>query len=338
MISHIPYILRQHTNIMSTSNTSDLKKSTMVKLRALCKEKGIKGVSTKNKPELVAILTEAQTAGGHSQEQSSTPSEPLSQEILTMDCIDGMKEQPSESYDVIVCDPPYNIGKDFGNDSDKQETDAYLAWCDEWIAECIRLLKPDGTLYIYGFPETLAFIRVRINIRVRWLTWHYTNKTVPSLNFWQRTQESILCCSKQAPYFNRDAVREPYTENFIANAAGKVRKATKGRFSKGDAETVYNAHEGGALPRDVIKIPALAGGAGKKERVDHPTQKPLALCEKLLKACLRPGQESQARVLIPFAGSGSECVAAKRLGCNFLAYEINQDYVELSKQRIETEG
>ena len=323
---------------MSTSNSGDLKKSTIVQLRALCKEKGIKGVSTKKKAELVALLSnvvENETPSNIEPLPDTPPS--LAQDVVLMDCIAGMKEQPSESYDVIVCDPPYNIGKDFGNDSDKQEMDAYLSWCDEWIVECVRLLKPDGTLYIYGFPETLAFIRVRINIRVRWLTWHYTNKTVPSLNFWQRTQESILACSKQVPYFNRDAVREPYTENFIANAAGKVRKATKGRFSKGDTETVYNAHEGGALPRDVIKVPALAGGAGRKERVDHPTQKPLALCEKLLKACLRPGQESQSRVLIPFAGSGSECVAAKRLGCGFLAYEVNPTYVELCNQRLDAE-
>ena len=73
-----------------------------------------------------------------------------------------------------------------------------------------------------------------------------------------------MCCYKDKPIFNRDHVREPYTETFIKNAAGKVRKSTVGRFSKGDKETIYNAHESGALPRDVIKIPAIAGGAGKK--------------------------------------------------------------------------
>jgi site-specific DNA-methyltransferase (adenine-specific) len=117
--------------------------------------------------------------------------------------------------DCIICDPPYNIGKDFGNDSDKQKMDEYLRWCDEWITECIRILKPKGTLYIYVFSEILAFIRVRININVRWIIWHYTNKVTPSLNFWQRTHESILCCSKEKPHFNRDDVREPYTETFL---------------------------------------------------------------------------------------------------------------------------
>lgn len=254
------------------------------------------------------------------------------QVIINNNCINGMKEINDESVDLIICDPPYNIGKDFGNNSDKQQMSEYLFWCDEWIKECIRILKPNGTLYIYGFSEILAYIRVRININVRWIIWHYTNKTIPRLNFWQRTHESILCCYKNKPIFNRDDVREPYTKAFLKNAAGKVRKSTKGRFSKGDKETVYTAHTNGALPRDVIKISALAGGAGKKERVNHPTQKPLELCEKLIKASMN--KEGDTLVVIPFAGSGSECVAAKKLGVNFIGYEINKEYVDLCNERL----
>ena len=253
------------------------------------------------------------------------------QQIIKEDCIIGMKKMQDNSVDIIICDPPYNIGKDFGNNSDKQKMDDYLIWCDEWIGECIRILKPNGTLYIYGFSEILAYIRVRININVRWIVWHYTNKVTPSLNFWQRTHESILCCSKEKPHFNRDDVREPYTYTFLKNAAGKVRKSTKGRFSNGEKETVYTAHENGALPRDVIKISALAGGAGKKERVNHPTQKPLALCEKLIKAS-KNGDDTL--LVVPFAGSGSECVAAKKENINFLGFEINDDYVNLCEERL----
>lgn len=257
---------------------------------------------------------------------------PRVQQIINGDCIIKMREMSAESVDIIICDPPYNIGKDFGNDSDKQKMDEYLLWCDEWITECIRILKPKGTLYIYGFSEILAFIRVRININVRWIIWHYTNKVTPSLNFWQRTHESILCCSKEKPHFNRDDVREPYTETFLKNAAGKVRKATKGRFSNGETETIYNAHENGALPRDVIKISALSGGAGKKERVDHPTQKPLQLCEKLIKAS-KNGDDTL--LVVPFAGSGSECVAAKIENINFIGFEINPDYVKICNERLD---
>jgi site-specific DNA-methyltransferase (adenine-specific) len=252
--------------------------------------------------------------------------------IHNEDCITGMKKIASESVDIVICDPPYNIGKDFGNDSDKQKMDEYLLWCDEWIKECLRILKPNGTMYIYGFSEILAFIRTRIYCNVRWLIWHYTNKVTPSLNFWQRTHESILCCYKNKPIFNRDDVREPYTDTFLKNAAGKVRKATKGRFSNGEKETTYTAHEGGALPRDVIKVPALAGGAGKKERVDHPTQKPLSLCETLLKAA--KNKEGQTLVVVPFAGSGSECVAAKKELINFIGFEINTQYIDICNVRL----
>jgi site-specific DNA-methyltransferase (adenine-specific) len=127
-------------------------------------------------------------------------------------------------------------------------------------------------------------------------------------------------------------VREPYTDGFLNGAAGKERKATKGRFSKGDKTTTYEAHVNGALPRDVIKIPALAGGAGMNERVDHPTQKPLALCDKLIRSCRQPATEGY--VLVPFAGSGSECVAAKKNGIPFIGIELNPVYVKLCEQRL----
>lgn len=254
--------------------------------------------------------------------------------IFNEDCIKGLKKINTDSIDIIICDPPYNIGKDFGNNSDKQEFQDYLKWCDKWIFECIRILKPSGTLYIYGFSEILSFIRVRININVRWIIWHYTNKVIPLLNFWQRTHESILCCYKNKPNFNRDDVREPYTEQFLKNAAGKKRKATIGRFSNGNKETTYNAHENGALPRDVIKISALSGGAGKKERVNHPTQKPLELCKKLITASRN--KDGITKLVVPFAGSGSECVAAALLkDVNFIAFEINKNYIDVCLERLE---
>ena len=275
---------------------------------------------------------ESKVMESKSAESKEEPVSLVQNTIYNEDCILGMKKIKDSSVDIIICDPPYNIGKDFGNDSDKQKMDDYLIWCDQWIAECLRILKPHGTLYIYGFSEILAFIRVRIHTNVRWLVWHYTNKVIPSLQFWQRTHESILCCYKNKPTFHRDDVREPYTETFLKNAAGKVRKATKGRFSNGEKETIYNAHEGGALPRDVIKIPALAGGAGKKERVDHPTQKPIALCDILIKAARN--KDAETFLVVPFAGSGSECVSAKKNGVNFIGFELNTTYIEIANNRL----
>lgn len=279
---------------------------------------------------------------------------PLNQIILG-DALAELKKLPDKSCDVIVVDPPYNIGKDFGNNIDKRELGDYVSWCKEWINECIRTMKPNGTMFIYGFSEILAFLSVEITINKRWLIWHYTNKNVASLNFWQRSHEAIICAWKDKPVFNRDAVREPYTEGFLNGAAGKIRKGTLGRFSSSGKETMYKAHEGGALPRDVIKIPALAGGAGMVERwflcktcdkvceprelknhesheiLKHPTQKPLELSRKLISSAM---PHANGVVLVPFVGTGSECVAAKELGKSYIGFEINPDYIRIAERTV----
>lgn len=253
--------------------------------------------------------------------------------IYLMDCLEGIEQLADNSAQIVIADPPYNIGKDFGNGSDKRELNEYLDWCDKWINKCIRVLKPNGTMFIYGFSEILAYIFTKIPIHKRWILWHYTNKNMPSVKFWQRSHESILVCWKEDKVFNIDAVREPYTETFLNSSAGRVRPATIGRLNRNGngKETIYNAHEKGALPRDVIKIPALAGGAGINERVNHPTQKPLALCDKLILSA----RQKEGYVLVPFVGSGSECVSAKKNGLDFIGFEINPEYIEIAKKRIE---
>lgn len=280
---------------------------------------------------------------------------PLNKIILN-DAIEELRKLPDECCDVIIIDPPYNIGKDFGNNLDKREMSEYVRWSKSWIDESIRVLKPTGTMFIYGFSEILAHLSIEIPINKRWLIWHYTNKNVASLNFWQRSHESIICAWKGDHIFNRDEVREPYTEGFLNGAAGKVRKGTAGRYSANGQETIYNAHKGGALPRDVIKVPALAGGAGMNERwficntcggnvfsprelknhighetIKHPTQKPLGICRKLIKSAM---PKEGGVVLVPFVGSGAECVAAKELNQNYIGFEINPDYVKIAEKTL----
>lgn len=279
---------------------------------------------------------------------------PLNQ-IIIGDAVTELRKLPDNSCDVIINDPPYNIGKDFGNNTDKMELGEYVDWCKSWIKECIRVMKPTATMFIYGFSEILAYLSVEIPINKRWLIWHYTNKNVASLNFWQRSHEAIICAWKGKPVFNRDEVREPYTEGFLNGAAGKVRKGTLGRFSKAGKETIYNAHERGALPRDVIKIPALAGGAGMVERwflcktcndvfepqglkkhlkhniIKHPTQKPFELSKKLIKSAI---PKKGGIVLVPFVGTGSECVAARELEQAYIGFEINPDYVRIAEKTL----
>lgn len=302
-----------------------MENKTQKELIEYCKNNGIRGYSGKNKEKLRQLI--------ENQRVQSPTIETTHNKIINGDVANVLPTIETNSAQIIIADPPYNIGKDFGNSSDKQPLNVYLDWTDMWIKECLRILKPNGTMFVYGFSEILALITARVpyEINRRWIVWHYTNKNVASLNFWQRSHESILVLWKEDKVFNRDDVREPYTEGFLNGAAGKERKSTKGRYSNGEKTTLYAAHPEGALPRDVIKVPALAGGAGAKERVNHPTQKPLALCEKLLKSC----RQEEGIVLVPFAGSGSECVAAKRLHLPYVGIEINPTYVELINQRLQ---
>lgn len=341
----------------------DYSKKKMCELIAICKDKKIKGYSGKKKEEILKLLDDhfeclrSKSSVSLSEDdsvvncmelpntidirQGSTSPSSNSQVSLCENVIHGdtilvLPTLEDESAQIIIADPPYNIGKDFGNDSDKQPMEEYLNWCEKWIHECLRILKPNGTMFIYGFSEILALILSKIpyEINRRWIIWHYTNKNVASLNFWQRSHESILVIWKKDKVFHRDDIREAYTDGFINGSAGKKRTTTKGRFSNGLKTTTYNAHPNGALPRDVIKIPALAGGAGMNERVNHPTQKPISLCEKLIRSCKQPNTEGY--VLIPFAGSGSECVASKNLGLSFIGIELNEEYVKLIHERLNT--
>jgi len=267
-----------------------------------------------------------------------------------------------ESFDVIVADPPYNIGKDFGNGTHNSPIGEYASWAQRWIDACLRLLVPDGLLYVYGFAEVLAHVAVRYPVeQQRWLVWHYTNKTVPSSRFWQRSHETLLClwlARDGLPRLEIDQIREPYTGSFINGAAGRTRAATPSRYSENGRETVYTAHENGALPRDVLKVPALAGGAGRSERWflchscggtvhppaelalhrhcdtwKHSTQKPMKLTRRLIRSKIPEHQAGRA--LFPFAGSGSECVVADDLGVSFLGIEINPMYVDFARKWLE---
>ena len=273
--------------------------------------------------------------------------------IYNADFLSVENEIKPNQFSVIIADPPYNIGKDFGNDSDKQSFEKYFEWCDKWIEICQKALTADGILYIYGFSEILARIAVKYPIRKqRWLVWHYTNKTVPNLHFWQRSHESILALwNNIRPDLQVDLIREEYTESF-AKMDGRTRKNTPGRFGKVD--TLFTVNDNGALPRDVIKIPALSGSYGHRERwflcqtcnevyspehfnkhenhdiIKHPTQKPAELTKKLILSNIN----TDGKLLVPFAGSGSECAVAKQLNIDFIGFEINELYSRIGNEWI----
>lgn len=281
----------------------------------------------------------------------------MEQRIVQGDVVDTLRrfETTGDMFSEIIADPPYNIGKDFGITNDTMPLPDYVDWTMAWLVPAMARLEPGGIAYLYGFPEILAHVAVRFPIeQQRWLQWHYTNKTVPTSKFWQRSHESILCLwNDDKPNLEIDAIREPYTKS-VLKINGKTRVGGACRYGKAGKATTYNVHPKGALPRDVLKVSALAGGAGKKERwfwcrdcedafpvseydahkdhdtVKHETQKPEALTRRLIRSRIN----GTGRLLVPFVGSGTECAVAKQLGVAFVGIEINPEYVAFAKARV----
>lgn len=276
--------------------------------------------------------------------------------IIESDVCDGLSKIGDQSVDCVLIDPPYNIGYDFGNNKCKKGMQEYVLWAREWLEHSQRILKPTGTMFVYGFSEILAHLSVNLEMNHRWLIWHYTNKVTPSSKFWQRTHEAIICAwkSKEQRIFNLDSVREPYTDGFVKGYKGKNRKrpGTSGRFGTKET-TTYKVNDLGALPRDVLKVSALAGGSGSKSRISycpvcdevivgskearahedhkkqiikHPTQKPFELTKRILMSCM----PEAGKVVVPFAGTGSECLVAKALGHEFIGFDLNPDFVRMA--------
>lgn len=238
------------------------------------------------------------------------------------DCIKQMQKLEDNSIDLIVADPPYNLNKDFGNSSDNwDDVDAWVEWSKKWLDVSISKLKPTGSIFIYGIHHYLCHLHVYLYQKDlkyrRQIIWHYENsfsgyKNSPSANY-----EPILWFSKTADYTYHQ-IREPY----------KSTERLKNKITKNGK--VWTPNPDGKHGGDVWNIPVLAGKRFANEKVDHPTQKPLAICDRIIKHF----SNENDLVLIPFGGSGSECVSALINTRNFIAFEKNSDYIKIANKRL----
>ncbi len=242
--------------------------------------------------------------------------------IYLEDCIAFMHEVETASIDLIVADPPYNLKKDFGNKSDCWENvEGWLEWSKLWIDECVRILKPTGNIFIYGIHHYICYIQCYLyakNLRYRrQIIWYYENgfSGYKTLNAFY---EPILWFSK-TDTFTFNEIREPY----------KSQKRLQNKIFKNGKEWIPNVQ--GRLAGDVWNFPTLAGKRFENEKTAHPTQKPLALCDRIIEHF----SNSNDIVFIPFAGSGSECVSCIYHNRNFLATEINPKFVDIANERLE---
>ena len=241
--------------------------------------------------------------------------------IYCEDALAGMARLGDASVDLILADPPYGLGKDYGNDSDKLDTEAYLAWMAQWIDIALPKLKATGSLYIFltwrYSPEVFVMLKQRMTM-VNEIIW---DRRVPSMGGSTRRYSSVhdnvgLFVKSRDYHFDLDAVRIPYDE--------QTKKARTRSIFVGAKwlEMGYN-------PKDVWSVSRLH--REHRERADHPTQKPLEIIERMVKASCPPG----GVVLDPFMGSGTTAVAARRCGRNFVGFELNPVYCDLIQRRLD---
>jgi site-specific DNA-methyltransferase (adenine-specific) len=242
--------------------------------------------------------------------------------IYLEDCITFMNKMDDESIDLIIADPPYNLRKDFGNKSDFwNDIDSWLEWSKKWINGCIRILKPTGSIFIYGIHHYLCYIQCYLYEKEfkyqRQIIWYYENgfsgyKTLSAF------YEPILWFTKTNK-FTYHEIREPYRSH----------ERLKNKITKNGR--VWTPNPNGRLAGDVWKFPTLAGKRFSYEKVKHPTQKPIVLSNRIVCHFSNEGD----LVYIPFAGSGTECVSCLTYKRNYLATEINPEYIDIAKKRID---
>ncbi len=249
-------------------------------------------------------------------------------EIWVGDAIAWLCSLPDESVDLVFADPPYNIKKAEWDTFESRER--YVAWSLEWIEQAARVLKPTGTLYICGFSEILADLRLpasRFFRGCRWLIWHYKNKANLGAD-WGRSHESILHFRKSRQFtLNVDDVRIPYGNHTLKYPEHPQAKTSQ--YGKGRAHQLWQPHPKGAKPKDVIEIPTTCNGM--HEKTPHPTQKPEELLRKIVLASSNPGEW----VIDPFLGSGTTAVVAEQLKRKWKGCDISIEYCRWAAQRIE---
>jgi site-specific DNA-methyltransferase (adenine-specific) len=233
-------------------------------------------------------------------------------DIKLGDAIDLFKTIKSGSVDLIVADPPYNLGKDYGNNHDLIGFDDYIKFSKAWLTEAKRVLKPSGTIYVFMGVRFISYLYAILDRELElyfnsWITWHYTQGMGKTLGFSPRHDDILMFNASQKFNFNLDSVRVP--QKFY-----RERNNMRGA-NPGDVWAFSHVHYCNA------------------NRQKHPTQKPEGLIERMVLA----STDDYGLVLDPFSGSGTTLRVCQQLNRNAIGFEINPEYVEMTKQRLETE-
>ncbi len=241
--------------------------------------------------------------------------------VILGDCLEVLKTIKSNSVHLIFADAPYNIGKDFGNNSDKWENvSSYIEWCKQWIDECLRVLKDNGSMYFMTATQHMPYLDVYVsekyNVLCR-IVWTYDSSGVQSKKMYGSLYEPILMINKRekAKYtFNHEDI-------LVEAKTGAKRKLIDYRK---DPPQPYNSEK---VPGNVWEFSRVRFKMGEYE--NHPTQKPESLLERIIKASSNVGDV----VLDPFSGSFTTSAVAVRLGRIAIGIDVNEAYYEIGLRR-----
>lgn len=232
-----------------------------------------------------------------------------------LDCMDLLRQLDDESIDLILTDPPYNMGyKPFINRSKKykrviQEWDnqwetleGYLLWCESWLSTSWYKLKPGGSILITGTFHNIFDIRnelIKVGYKFNnFITW-FKGNAMP-----------IMMAKKMGVY---------------AYSCEYINYFSKGKPAFFDYDYLKELNDG-KQHRDIFII----NNRPHSESVGHPTQKPLKLWRTLVQAHCPPG----GIVLDFFGGSGTSAVVAIETGRNYILGEASEVYCKMIEERI----
>ncbi len=233
--------------------------------------------------------------------------------IICGDSLIELQRIPDKSINLIVTDPPYNLNKDYGNNQDKLEFDEYLDFSRKWLTEAKRVLKDDGTIYVFMGMRYISYIYDILEKELgmhfnSWISWFYTQGIGKTKGFSPRHDDILMFTKNPKKFtFNLDSIRVPQK---YYRSVNNMRGANPGNVWEFSHMHYCN-----------------------KNRQNHPTQKPEGLYERMVLASSNEGDT----ILDPFLGSGTLLRVCQQTNRNAIGIEINPKYVEMAKERLTQE-
>ena len=238
-----------------------------------------------------------------------------------LDCVELMRSMPDESASMVFADPPFNLNKKYSSYRDDVPFPQYMAWTAEWLEEACRILKPDGSLFVYNIPRLLTHTAAILNdlaVFRHWIAWNSGGQ--PLGNTLQPAHYGILFYSKTR-YGKFYDVRAPHR---VCRECAAYLKDYGGKEPR--------RHKFGALVSDVWDDIHRTWQRSKRIET-HPCQLPPQLIERLI---LMTTDEGDA-VVDPFCGGGAAAVAARRLGRRYIGGDIDAGYCAAANARLDEE-